>query len=282
MWLEVVVLLVALVILSWSAVPSEVLLSTVLLGEAATTATSLHHSLGFFFSVEHHQLLTELLVRHTEFLSDLNKTSKTIDVVRVIIVDLFVNLKCLVKEIHPAVAGCNHELPFHFFHLDLRCSFEVKDSLFEHILLGIMHTEARDHIDLCWVVSVTLLVIVNSLELILLLLVEITHLGKNLRVGWNLGHENVVPLESLSSHSNELVDMSNLVDNFITVWNDSVKFLESLKTLIVVVKSLVNQSKVVDGLNAISFDSDSLKEELLCSVIVLKVVEAVTLVDKSL
>ena len=163
----------------------------------------------------------------------------------------------------------------------MRCSFEVKDSLFEHILFGIVHTETRDDINLCWVVSITLLVIVNSLELILLLLVEITHFGKNLRVGWDLGDENVVPFESLSSHSNELVDMSNLVNNFITIWNDSVKFLKSLKTLIVIVKSFVNQSKVVDCLNAICFDTDSLKEELLCSVIVFEVIKAVTLVDKS-
>jgi len=197
-------------------------------------------------------------------------------------VDLFVNLKCLVKKIHPTIAGSNHELPFHFFRLNLRCSLEVKDSLFEHVLFGIVHTEARDNINLCWVVSITLLVIVNSLELILLLLVEITHLGKNLRVGWDLGDENVVPFESLSSHSNELVDMSNLVNNFITIWNDSVKFLKSLKTLIVIVKSIVNQSKVIDCLNAISFDTDSLKEELLCSVIVFEVIKAVTLVDKSL
>jgi hypothetical protein len=222
------------------------------------------------------------LVRHTELLSDLNKTSEAIDVVRVIVVDLFVNLQCLVKEIHPAVAGCDHELPFDFLHLDLRSSLEVKDSLFEHILLGIVHTEARDDINLCWVVSVTLLIIVNSLELVLLLLVEVTHLGKNLRIGWDLGYENVVPFESLSSHSNELIDVSNLVDNFITIWNNSVQFLESLKTLIVIVKSFVNQSKVVDSLNAISFDTDSLKEELLCSVIILKVVKAVTLVNKSL
>ena len=222
------------------------------------------------------------MVRHTELLSDLNKTSETIDVVRVFVVDLLVNFKCFVKKIHPAVAGSNHELPFHFFHLDLRCSLEVKYSFFEHILFGIVHTEARDDINLCWVVSITLLIIMNSLELILLLLVEVTHLGKNLRVGWHLGHENVVPFKSLSSHSNELVDMSNLVDNFITIWNDSVKFLESLKTLIVIVKSFVNQTKVVDCLNAISFDTNSFKEELFCSVIVLEVVEAVTLVDKSL
>lgn len=278
MWLKVIVLLVALVILSWSAVPSEVLLSTILL---VKTSTSLHHSLGFFFSVEYHQFFTELLVRHTKLLSDLNKTSEAIDVVRVIVVDLFVNLKCFIKKIHPAVAGSNHELPFHFFHLDLRCSLEVKDSLFEHILFGIVHTEARDDINLCWVVSITLLIIMNSLELILFLLVEVTHLCKNLRVGWDLGDENIVPFEGLSSHSNELINMSNLVDNFITIWNDSVKFLESLKTLVVIIKSFVNQTKIVDRLNAISFDTNSLKEELLCSVIVFEVIEAVTLVDKS-
>ena len=275
LWLEVVSLLIALVILSWSAIPSKVLLSTVSL----ILHTSLHHSLGFFFSVKDHQLLAELLVRHAELLSDLNETSETVDVVRMVVVDLLIDLERLIEEVHPAIAGGDHELPFDFLHLDLGSSLEVKDSLFEHVLFGIVHTEARDDIDLGWVVSVTLLVVVNSLELILLLLVEVTHLSEDLRVSWDLGYENVVPLEGLSSHTDKFVDMSNLVDDLITIWDDGVKLLKSLKTLIVIVKSLVNQSKVIDCFNAISLDTDSLKEELLCSIVVLEVVETVTLVE---
>lgn len=273
-------MLIALVVLAWSTVATKVLLAcTVLLVEATTTC---HHSLGLLLSIEDHQLLTELLVRHAKLLSNLDKASKAIDVIRVIVMDLLVHLECLVEKIHPAVAGGDHELPLDLLGLDLRCSLEVKDSLLEHVLLGIVHTKARDDINLSRVVSITFLVVVNSLELILLLLVEVTHLGKDFRVSWNLGHEDVVPFESLSSHSDKLINMSDLIDDFIAVWNDSVKFLESLKTLVVVVKSLVNQSKVVDSFDAISLDTDSFKEELFSSVVVLEIVEAVTLVDEGL
>ena len=143
-----------------------------------------------------------------------------------------------------------------------------------------MHTQARDNIDFSWVIPVGLLVIVNSLEFILLLLVEVTHLGEDLRISWHFGHQNVVPLKSLSSHTDQLVNMSNLIDDFITVWDDSVKLLKGLEGLIVVIESLIDQTKVVNGLDAISFDTNSLKEEFFGSVVVLKVVEAVSLVDE--
>jgi len=65
-----------------------------------------------------------------------------------------------------------------------------------------MHTEAGDDINLRWVVPVTLLIEVDSLKLILLLLIKIAHLGENFRVAWNFSDENIVPLESFTSHSN--------------------------------------------------------------------------------
>ena len=111
-------------------------------------------------------------------------------------------------------------MPLDLFGLDLTGTLEVLDSLLKHVLFGVVHAEARDDINLRWVVSVTLLVEVDSLELVLLLLVEVTHLGKNFRVTRHLGDEDVVPFESLASHANQLVNVSDLVEHLIAVWND--------------------------------------------------------------
>jgi len=118
----------------------------------------------------------------------------------------------------------------------------------------------------------------DILELILLLLVKITHLGEDLRVSWNLGHQNIVPFECLSSHTNQFVDMCNLIDDLVTIWDDGMKLFESLKRFIVVVESLVHKTQVVDSFNAISLNTNRFKEEFLCSVIVFSIVEAVTFV----
>lgn len=42
----------------------------------------------------------------------------------------------------------------------------------------------------------------NGLELILLLLIQIAHLGEDFRVAGYLGDQDVVPLEGLSAHTN--------------------------------------------------------------------------------
>ncbi len=115
--------------------------------------------------------------------------------------DVFVNLEGLVKEVHSAVARGDHELPFDLSGLDLEGTLEVHDSLLELVLLGVMHAEARYNIDLCRVVAVRLLIVMNCLELILLLLIQIAHLGEDFRVAGYLGYQDVVPLEGLSTHA---------------------------------------------------------------------------------
>ena len=85
--------------------------------------------------------------------------------------NILIDLKCLVKQIHSSVATGDHELPFDFFRLDLECSLEVYNGLFKLILLGMVHTKARNNINFSGVISVGLLVVVDSLELILLLLI---------------------------------------------------------------------------------------------------------------
>jgi hypothetical protein len=171
-------------------------------------------------------------------------------------------------------------LPLDLLGLDLGSSLEVNDGLLEHVLLGVVHTEARDHIDLGWVVSIRLLVVVHGLEFVLLLLVEVSHLGQNIRVGWHLGDEDVVPLQGLSSHTNQFVNVSDLIDNFVTVWDDSVKLFESLQTFVIVAESLVNETQVVDSLDTVGFYSNSFKEELFTSVIVFVNKKTITLVNE--
>lgn len=198
------------------------------------------------------------MIGHSEFFADLNEASETVDVVRVLVVDLLVDLQGFVEEIHSSVARSDHELPLDFLGLDLACSFEVENCFLEHVLLCVVHSETRDYINFGWVVSVTLLVVMHGLEFVLLLLVEVAHLGQDLGVSWHFGNEDVVPLEGLSSHSDELVHVSNLVNHLVTVWDDSVKLFEGLKTLVVVTKAFVDQTQVVNGLDAVSLDSNSL------------------------
>lgn len=85
--------------------------------------------------------------------------------------DLLIDSESLVKEVHSPVATGYHEFPLDLLCLDLSSSVKVDDGLLELVLLGVMHTKARDNIDLGWVVAEGLLVVVHCLELILLLLV---------------------------------------------------------------------------------------------------------------
>lgn len=85
-------------------------------------------------------------------------------------------------------------MPLDLLGLDLVGALEVHDGLLEHVLLRMVHAQARDDIDLGWVVPVRLLVEMDGLELILLLLVEVAHFGEDLRVTGHLRDQDVVPL----------------------------------------------------------------------------------------
>ena len=145
-----------------------------------------------------------------------------------------------------------------------------------------MHAETRDDIDLGRVVAVGLLVVVDGLELVLLLLIQIAHLGEDLRVARHLSDQDVVPLEGLSTHADQLVDVRDLVDHFVAVWDDRVQLLEGLQGLVVVAQAFVHKAQVVDGFDAISLDTDGLKEELLSTVVVLIDKQAVALIHQRL
>ena len=105
-----------------------------------------------------------------------------------------------------------------------------------------MHTKTRNDINFSWIVSVALLIVVDSLEFILFLLVQVTHLSQNFGVRGDLGDQNIVPFESLASHTDQLIDVGNLVDDFVAVRDDGVQFLECLERLVIVAESLVHQT----------------------------------------
>ena len=94
-------------------------------------------------------------------------------------VDLLVDLECVIEERHASVAGSNHETPLALLWLDLRSALEEQDGALVLVLLHVVHAQARNHIQLGWIVSIRLHVIVHSLELVLLLLVEVAHLCEN-------------------------------------------------------------------------------------------------------
>ncbi len=130
----------------------------------------------FFLSIKHHQLLCELLIFHAELLPDLDQTSKAVHVVRILIVNVLIYFKRLVEQVHASVATSNHKTPFVLLWLDLLRSLKINNSFFKHVVLCMMHAETADHVDLRRVVSIRLLVEMNSLELISFLLIQVAHL----------------------------------------------------------------------------------------------------------
>ena len=208
---------------------------------ALSASSAAHHDpLGLLLTVEDHEFFGEVLVLHAQLLPNLHQSTETVYVIRVLLVDIFVDLEGLVEEVHASVAGGDHELPLDFAGLYLEGTLEVDDGLFELVLLRVVHPQARDHVDLRRVVPVRLLVVVHRLELVLLLLIQIAHLCQYLRIAWHLSDQDVVPLEGLATHADQLVDMGYLVDHLVTVRNDCVQLLEGLKTLVVVAETLVH------------------------------------------
>ena len=185
--------------------------------------------LCFLLTIKHRQLFLELLVFHAKFASDRDKTAQAVNVVLIFFIDLLVHLECLVEEVHPAVAGSDHELPLDFFWLNLACTLEILDSLLKHVLLGVVHAQARDDVDFGRVVPVALLVEMHGLELILLLLVQIAHLGENLRVRRHLSDQDVVPLQGFTAHANQLVNVRDLVKHLVAVGNNGVQLFKCLQ-----------------------------------------------------
>jgi hypothetical protein len=112
-----------------------------------------------------------VLILHAELLTDLDKSAETVNIVWILLVNVFIDLKSFIEQVHSSVARGNHKLPFDFTRLDLEGTLKVNYGLLELILLSMMHAEARDHIDLSRVVTERLLIVMHCLEFILFLLI---------------------------------------------------------------------------------------------------------------
>ena len=128
-------------------------------------------SLGLLLTIQHAKLLLELVILHTEFAADRHKTTQAVNIVLVLLINLLIDLEGLIEEVHASVATSYHKLPLDFLGLDLTGTFKVLDRLLEHVLLSMVHAKTRNHIDLGRIVTIGLLVEVDSLELVLFLLV---------------------------------------------------------------------------------------------------------------
>ena len=67
--------------------------------------------------------------------------------------DLLINSEGFIEEVHSSIATSYHEFPLDFLGLNLSSTVKVDNSLLELILLGMVHTQAGDHINLGWVVA---------------------------------------------------------------------------------------------------------------------------------
>jgi hypothetical protein len=82
-----------------------------------------------------------LLVLHTEFFSNLNQATETVDIVRALFINVLINFERFVKKVHASVARSNHKRPLHLLWLYLLGTFKVNNGFFKHIILGVMHTK---------------------------------------------------------------------------------------------------------------------------------------------
>jgi len=109
-----------------------------------------------------------VLVLHAKLLANVHKSSQAVNIILSFLVDCFVNLQSLIEKVHASIATGNHEVPLDFLGLDLVSALKVDNSFLKHVLLGVMHAQARDDIDFGRVVAVRFLIEVHSLEFILL------------------------------------------------------------------------------------------------------------------
>ena len=63
-----------------------------------------HHALCLGFAVKHDKLFAVLAVRHVQLLTDLDEALEAVDVLRMLVVNIFIDLECIVEQAHAAVA----------------------------------------------------------------------------------------------------------------------------------------------------------------------------------
>ena len=125
----------------WSCANKALRLSAHLAGIILLVLGVFILALGFFLTIKHGQLLLELVVLHAKFTSDRHKTTQAVNIVLILLVNLFIDFEGLIEEVHSSVATSDHELPLDLLGLDLTGAFKVLDRLFKHVLLGVVHAK---------------------------------------------------------------------------------------------------------------------------------------------
>ena len=125
----------------WSCSNKALRLSAHLTGIVLLVLSVFILSLGLLLTIEHGELLLELVVLHAKFTTDRHETTQAVNIVLILLVNLLIDLEGLIKQVHASVATSDHELPLDLLGLDLTGAFEVLDRLFKHVLLGVVHTK---------------------------------------------------------------------------------------------------------------------------------------------
>jgi len=193
---------------------------------------ALRLGLGRVLSVELHELLMVLVVRPSQVLAYGHQVPEALDVLRVLLVYLLVQLQGLGIVVHPPVAGSHHEAPLDLVRLNLAGALKVVDALLVHLVLDEPHAEPGYDIEVDGVVPVALELVVEALALLLLLAEDLAQPAEDAGICGHPCDEDVEPLRRLLVLALLLVEVRNLVDDGRVVGDDGVQLLEGLAGLV--------------------------------------------------
>mmetsp|Transcript_69034 Transcript_69034/g.173964 ORF Transcript_69034/g.173964 Transcript_69034/m.173964 type:complete len:301 (-) Transcript_69034:1861-2763(-) len=120
-----------------------------------------------------------VIVLLLHLLADGDEVPDALDVIRVRLVDLLVQLQRLRVGAHAAVARRNHQPPLHLRRLNLSSSAKERNGGFVHLLFHVIDSQPSDHVHVDRPIPVRLEVVMECLSLIAGLVEEIGKPGKD-------------------------------------------------------------------------------------------------------
>mmetsp|Transcript_10081 Transcript_10081/g.29805 ORF Transcript_10081/g.29805 Transcript_10081/m.29805 type:complete len:405 (+) Transcript_10081:149-1363(+) len=199
-------------------------------------------------------------------LADGDEVPHALDVVRVRVVDVLVELQGLGVRAHAAVAGRHHKPPLHLVGLDLRGPAEEGDGRLVHLLLDVVDAQPGDDVHVHGPVPVGLEVVVEGLRLVSGLVEEVGKARKHAGISRpTLGgrDQEREPLVGLCVVPELLVDVAQLPHDLAVEVRDGVELVEGEEGLLVLPDVHVHEPEVVDRLEAVRADADRLQVDLL-------------------
>mmetsp|Transcript_3456 Transcript_3456/g.9276 ORF Transcript_3456/g.9276 Transcript_3456/m.9276 type:complete len:517 (-) Transcript_3456:885-2435(-) len=199
-------------------------------------------------------------------LADGDQVPHALDVVRVRMVDVLVELQGLRIGAHATVARRHHEPPLHLGGLDLRGPAEEGNGRLVHLLLDIVDAQPSDDVHVHGPIPVRLEVVVEGLRLVPGLVEEVGQTREHAGIGWpTLGgrDQEREPLVGLRVVSELLVNVAKLPHDLAVQVRDGVELVEREEGLLVLPDVHVHEPKVVDRLEAVRADANRLEVHLL-------------------